>query len=84
MLNNLPVDYIENEYNKLFNTLTFEINEKMNHYDFKNLSLIFDRLKYITKKILYSKSILNKLNEIEQYKKILDFIENEKVDTELK
>jgi hypothetical protein len=81
MFNNFSNDFIENE---LYFSLNEEINNKINDYDFECLSLIFDRLNYAKKKIFILNENIKKLNEIQISKKILDFIENAKVEVEIK
>ena len=81
MINNFSNDFIENE---IYFSLNEEINNKINEYDFECLSLIFDKLNYAKKKIFYLNENIKKLNEIQISKKILDFINNAKVEVEIK
>ena len=63
-LNKIPDEYIKNDYQKLFNELTQNINDSINILDFEILILFRNKLKYIDKNIDYYENVLKIKNNI--------------------
>ena len=84
LLQKIPDEYKENDYDKLYKELTNDIENSINQLDFKSLSIIFDRLKYSRRAYQNINDNKNILKEISQNKKLLEFINEKKIDMKFK
>ena len=79
LLQKIPDEYKENDYDKIYKELTNDIENSINQLDFKSLSIIFDRLKYSRRAYQNINDNKNILNEISHNKKLLNFITQTKI-----
>ena len=75
-INKIPEDYKNNDYKKLFNELTQNINDSINELDFEKLFFFRNKLKFLDKMINY-------YNNIKQLKNNIIINENIKMIVEL-
>ena len=82
-LEKLDDDYKENNYQKLFEELTQDINNSINNYNFEDLSQVFERLQkaqqFIEEYFHFQKSYKNIYLNL----KIKNFIEKEKIEIQI-
>ena len=74
-LEKIPNDYIENDYKKLFNELTNDLNESINNLDFEKLILFRNKVKFIGKIYDYYENKNQLIKTIEINEKIKDIAE---------
>ena len=71
----IPQDYKENEYQKLFNELSKELNESINSLDFEKLILFRNKVKFLEQMTNYYDNVRKLINNIiinEQIKEIAE------------
>ena len=75
-LKKLPNEYKENDYEKLFNELKVELIESINLYNFQNMSIFIDKMKYAKRNKIYFDKMKEIYTDIELNKKVIKVIEN--------
>ena len=75
-LNKIPPDYKKNEYEKLYNELTNDLNESIDILDFQRLIIFRNKLKFIDKITNYYDNVHNLITKISINEKIKDIVEN--------
>ena len=74
-LTKIPEDYKENDYKKLFEELTQNLNSSINSLDFEILILFRNKLKFVEKMNNYFENIKNLVNNISINQKIKNIVE---------
>ena len=77
-LKKLPDDYKINEYKKLFDELTFELNESIKQNNFEYMSLLLEGIKFGNRNKNFQERVKEIYMDIELNNKANDIIENEK------
>ena len=75
-LDKIPQEYKNNEYEKLFNELTNDLNESIDILDFQKLIIFRNKLKFIDKINNYYYNVQNLIKKISINEKIKNFVEN--------
>ena len=75
-MNKIPPDYKKNEYEKLYNELTNDLNESINILDFQRLIIFRNKLKFIDKMTNYYDNAHNLIINISINEKIKHIVEN--------
>ena len=83
-LNKIPEDYQENEYKKLFNELTQNLNISINELDFEKLILFRNKLKFLDKMINYYTNVNQLIDTITINENIKNFVEETFIPIDLK
>ena len=73
-LNKIPQEYKNNEYEKLFNELTNDLNESMGILDFQKLIIFRNKLKFIDKINNYYFKAQNLIKKYQLMKKLKIFL----------
>ena len=84
LLKNVPEEYKKNDFELIYENLTKELNESIKSLDFAELSRIFERLKYTERAFKNINKNLLAINEIETNNIIKNFVENHKLEVEIK
>ena len=84
LLKTVPEEYKENDYELIYQTLIKNLNDSIKTLDFAELSQIFERLKYTERSFKNLNKNLISLNEIETNNIIKNFVENHKLQVEIK
>ena len=79
----LPMSYIDNNYDRLFNELEYEICNSIDELNFEKLTQFIQYFKEGKKEKLYYDKIKNILNDLYINRKVEDFIKNEKITIDL-
>ena len=82
-LKKLPDDYKINEYKKLFDELTFELNESIKQNNFEYMSLLLEGIKFGNRNKNFQERVKEIYMDIELNNKANDIIENEKFNLDL-
>lgn len=75
-LNNLPEEYMKDDYEPIFTSLEKEVNESIKTLDFEILSICLNKTKYIRKNILYYDNTKEILVDIILNNKVKEIIED--------
>ena len=75
-LNKIPPDYKKNEYEKLYNELTNDLNESIDILDFQRLIIFRNKLKFIDKMTNYYDGVHDLIFKISINEKIKNIVEN--------
>ena len=78
-LKKLPDDYKKDEYQKLFDELTIELNESINKCNFEYMSLFLDEMKFGNRNKVFNEKVKEIYIDIELNNKANDIIENYKI-----
>ena len=82
-LNKIPEDYKENDFKKLFEELTQNINSSINSLDFEILILFRNKLKFLEKMKNYFENIKNLVNNISINEKVKNIVEEISIPVDL-
>ena len=82
-LKKLPDDYKKNEYEKLIEELTFELNESIKKCNFEYMSLFLDEMKFGNRNKAYYEKVKEIYMDIELNNKANLIIENDDINTTL-
>ena len=82
-LKKLPDDYKINEYKKLFDELTFELNESIKQNNLEYMSLLLEGIKFGNRNKNFQERVKEIYMDIELNNKANDIIENEKFNLDL-
>ena len=75
LLENLPEDYKENDYKKLFDELTQNLNDSIHSLDFEKLIIFKNKLKFMDKMESYYEKAKELINNIIINKKLSELVE---------
>ena len=84
LLKIIPDKYKENDYELIYENLINNLNDSIKTLDFAELSQIFERLKYTERAFKNLNKNLISINEIETNNIIKNFVENHKLEVEIK
>ena len=82
-LKKLKQDYKQNDYEKLFNELINELHNSIKQYNFENLSIFIDKMKYANRNKMYFNKIKGIYMDIELNNKANEIIQNDEINIEL-
>ena len=74
-LKKIPEDYKKNEYEKLYNELTKDLNDSINILDFQKLIIFRNKLKFIDKINNYYENVYMLINKIAINEKVKEMVE---------
>ena len=83
LLKNIPDEYKEKDYEKIYNKLTNDLIDSIKTLDFEELSQIFERLKYTERSMQNIRLNLTAINEIQTNNLIKNFVENHPLEVEI-
>ena len=81
-LKKLPDDYKINEYKKLFDELTFELNESIKQNNFEYMSLLLEGIKFGNRNKNFQQRVKEIYMDIELNNKANDIIENDNINVD--
>ena len=84
LLKILPEDHKNNDFEKIYQNLTNDLNNSIKSLDFELLSQIFERLKYTEREKKSLDSTKKAINELEMNNLIKNFVETYNIQVELK
>ena len=76
LLKNVPDEYKIDDYEKIYEKLTKDLNDSIKTLDFEELSRIFERLKYTERSLQNIRLNLNAIDDLETNNLINEFVEN--------
>ena len=82
-LQKLPEEYRKNDYEKLFNELKHELLNKIKDYNFEDMSIFIDKMKYANRNKIYFNKTKEIYTDIELNNRANNIIENEIININL-
>ena len=79
LIEDMPTEYKENDFKKLYDEMEKEINSSIEQYNFDYLSEYINKQKDMEKKKLYYEEILKNIKDLELNKKVKSIIEKDNI-----
>ncbi len=79
LIEDIPAEYKENDFKKLYDEMEKEINSSIEQYNFDYLSEYINKQKDMEKKKLYYEEILKNIKDLELNKRVKSIIEKDNI-----